>query len=62
MEMENGNLKLVSNKAKRRISKWVFQENKARRIFRKTKILSFCLFTDELNYLKLTNEINTRLH
>ena len=49
MEMENGNLKLVSNKAKIRISKWVFQENKARRIVRKTKILSFCLITDELN-------------
>ena len=27
----------VGNKAKGRILKWVFQENKARQIFRKTK-------------------------
>ena len=29
---------IVGNKAKGRISKWVFQENKARQIFRKTNI------------------------
>ena len=32
---------IVRNKAKRRISKQVSQENKARQIFRKTKICSF---------------------
>ena len=31
-------INLVVNKAEGRISKWVFQENKARRIFRKTNI------------------------
>ena len=31
-------LHFVSNKAKGRISKWVFEENKARQIFRKTSI------------------------
>ena len=30
--------KFVDNKAKERISKWVFQENKARQIFQKTNI------------------------
>ena len=34
----SSNVKLVSNKAKGRISKRVFQENKARQIFRKTNI------------------------
>ena len=29
---------MVSNKAKGRISKWVFQENKAHQVFRKTNI------------------------
>ena len=37
--------KYIGNKAKGRISKRAFQENKARQIFRKTK--PFCLITDE---------------
>ena len=46
----------VGNKAKGRISKRVFQENKARQIFRKTNIsyplirTRFCLITDDLMY------------
>ena len=53
-------LQIVGNKAKGRISKRVFQENKARQIFRKTNISyplirthpfwdsTFCLITDEI--------------
>ena len=37
--MQPGNMsRIVGNKAKGQISKQVFQENKARQIFRKTKI------------------------
>ena len=32
------NTEILGNKAKGRISKWVFQENKARQIFRKRSI------------------------
>ena len=41
---ENQVLRLVGNKAKRRISKRVFQENKARQIFRKRKRGKKCFF------------------
>ena len=34
---------IVGNRVKGRISKWVFQENKARQIFRKKKNISYPL-------------------
>ena len=37
-EVQNRPPYFVDNKAKGQISKWVFQENKARQIFRKTNI------------------------
>ena len=44
-------LQLVGNKAKGRISKQVFQENKARQIFRKTNIsyplIRTCTYTQD---------------
>ena len=46
----------VGNKAKGRITKWVFQETKARQIFRKTKMIvkkhknsSFFIFNMDCN-------------
>ena len=54
------NHEFVGNKAKGRISKRVFQENKARQIFRKTntsypliRTRAFCVITDELLIAKL---------
>ena len=35
---QNNYLQVVGNKAKGQISKWVFQENKAHQVFRKTNI------------------------
>ena len=48
---------VVSNKAKGRISNWVFQENKARQIFQKNERFlplhtHFCLITDELDKIR----------
>ena len=54
--VNEGSLEIVGNKAKDWIWKWLFQENKARQIFRKTNISyslirtrsSFCLITKEI--------------
>ena len=46
-------LKLVGNKAKGRISKRVFQENKARQIFRKTNIFYPLIHKTKTMYKKV---------
>ena len=48
-------LLLVGNKAKGRISKWVFQENKARQIFQKTNIFYPLLRTGTYVYQGVRN-------
>ena len=48
-------LNLVGNKAKGRISKWVFQENKAGQIFRKTNISYPLISTRTCAYQRVRN-------
>ena len=52
---QNNYLQVVGNKAKGQISKWVFQENKAHQVFRKTNIFYPLIPTDTSAYQGVRN-------
>ena len=68
LNWRNGIQDLVGTNAKGRISKRVFQENKARQIFRITNIsyplirtrMCFCLITKELMQIKMASPLQSK--